>query len=85
MLCESELSVFWLSRTLNLHLLPKTVKRRVYALKRLQLQSANIEAKFYEEVHELERKYAGLYQPIFDKVCKLISVIPSILFEHALC
>uniref|UniRef100_A0A673KEA5 Nucleosome assembly protein 1-like 4a n=1 Tax=Sinocyclocheilus rhinocerous TaxID=307959 RepID=A0A673KEA5_9TELE len=44
-----------------------TVKRRVYALKRLQLQSANIEAKFYEEVHELERKYAGLYQPIFDK------------------
>uniref|UniRef100_A0A673K3I3 Nucleosome assembly protein 1-like 4a n=1 Tax=Sinocyclocheilus rhinocerous TaxID=307959 RepID=A0A673K3I3_9TELE len=38
-----------------------------YALKRLQLQSANIEAKFYEEVHELERKYAGLYQPIFDK------------------
>ncbi|XP_016380171.1 nucleosome assembly protein 1;1-like [Sinocyclocheilus rhinocerous] len=54
-------------RTLNFHLLPKTVKRRVYALKRLQLQSANIEAKFYEEVHELERKYAGLYQPIFDK------------------
>uniref|UniRef100_A0A672QY82 Nucleosome assembly protein 1-like 4a n=1 Tax=Sinocyclocheilus grahami TaxID=75366 RepID=A0A672QY82_SINGR len=44
-----------------------TVKRRVYALKRLQLQSANIEAKFYEEVHELERKYAGLYQPIFEK------------------
>uniref|UniRef100_A0A8C1X7C8 Nucleosome assembly protein 1-like 4a n=1 Tax=Cyprinus carpio TaxID=7962 RepID=A0A8C1X7C8_CYPCA len=54
-------------RTLNFHLLPKTVKRRVYALKRLQLQSANIEAKFYEEVHELERKYAGLYQPNFDK------------------
>uniref|UniRef100_A0A673K618 Nucleosome assembly protein 1-like 4a n=1 Tax=Sinocyclocheilus rhinocerous TaxID=307959 RepID=A0A673K618_9TELE len=54
-------------QTLNFHLLPKTVKRRVYALKRLQLQSANIEAKFYEEVHELERKYAGLYQPIFDK------------------
>uniref|UniRef100_A0A672QXT2 Nucleosome assembly protein 1-like 4a n=1 Tax=Sinocyclocheilus grahami TaxID=75366 RepID=A0A672QXT2_SINGR len=53
--------------TLNFHLLPKTVKRRVYALKRLQLQSANIEAKFYEEVHELERKYAGLYQPIFEK------------------
>ncbi|XP_059402687.1 nucleosome assembly protein 1-like 4 [Carassius carassius] len=54
-------------RTVNFQLLPKMVKRRVYALKRLQLQSANIEAKFYEEVHELERKYAGLYQPIFDK------------------
>ncbi len=85
MLCKTELSDFWLSRTLNFHLLPKTVKRRVYALKRLQLQSANIEAKFYEEVHELERKYAGLYQPIFDKVCKWLSVIPSILFKHALC
>uniref|UniRef100_A0A8C1X6W8 Nucleosome assembly protein 1-like 4a n=1 Tax=Cyprinus carpio TaxID=7962 RepID=A0A8C1X6W8_CYPCA len=67
MLCKTALSVFWVSRTLNFHLLPKTVKRRVYALKRLQLQSANIEAKFYEEVHELERKYAGLYQPNFDK------------------
>ncbi|CAB1323641.1 unnamed protein product, partial [Coregonus sp. 'balchen'] len=48
-------------------LLPKAVKRRVYALKRLQVQCAHIEAKFYEEVHELERKYAGLYQPLFDK------------------
>ncbi|XP_031657676.1 nucleosome assembly protein 1-like 4a isoform X4 [Oncorhynchus kisutch] len=48
-------------------LLPKAVKRRVYALKKLQVQCASIEAKFYEEVHELERKYAGLYQPLFDK------------------
>uniref|UniRef100_A0A3P8VHH9 Nucleosome assembly protein 1-like 4a n=1 Tax=Cynoglossus semilaevis TaxID=244447 RepID=A0A3P8VHH9_CYNSE len=48
-------------------MLPKAVKRRVHALKRLQVQSANIEAKFYEEVHELERKYAALYQPLFDK------------------
>lgn len=49
-------------------MLPKAVKRRVHALKRLQVQCANIEAKFYEEVHELERKYAALYQPLFDKV-----------------
>ncbi|XP_030220987.1 nucleosome assembly protein 1-like 4a isoform X1 [Gadus morhua] len=48
-------------------LLPKAVKRRVHALKRLQVQCANIEAKFYEEVHELERKYAVLYQPLYDK------------------
>ncbi|XP_010863524.1 nucleosome assembly protein 1-like 4a isoform X1 [Esox lucius] len=48
-------------------LLPKAVKRRVHALKRLQEQCAHIEAKFYEEVHELERKYAALYQPLFDK------------------
>ncbi|KAE8296439.1 SLIT-ROBO Rho GTPase-activating protein 1 [Larimichthys crocea] len=48
-------------------MLPKVVKRRVHALKRLQVQCANIEAKFYEEVHELERKYAALYQPLFEK------------------
>lgn len=48
--------------------LPKVVKRRVNALKNLQAKCAHIEAKFYEEVHELERKYAALYQPLFDKV-----------------
>ncbi|XP_026793393.2 nucleosome assembly protein 1-like 4b isoform X1 [Pangasianodon hypophthalmus] len=47
--------------------LPLSVRRRVNALKNLQVKSAHIEAKFYEEVHELERKYAALYQPLFDK------------------
>lgn len=61
-------------------MLPKAVKRRVHALKRLQVQCANIEAKFYEEVHELERKYAALYQPLFDKV-QLIIYIFLILTE----
>lgn len=53
---------------LSSHSLPKVVKRRVNALKNLQVKCAHIEAKFYEEVHELERKYAALYQPLFDKV-----------------
>uniref|UniRef100_A0A8C9QVG3 Nucleosome assembly protein 1-like 4b n=1 Tax=Scleropages formosus TaxID=113540 RepID=A0A8C9QVG3_SCLFO len=48
-------------------LLPKLVKRRVNALKQLQVQGTHLEAKFYKEVHELERKYSALYQPIFDK------------------
>lgn len=48
--------------------LPQVVKRRVNALKNLQVKCAHIEAKFYEEVHELERKYAALYQPLYDKV-----------------
>lgn len=48
--------------------LPKVVKRRVNALKNLQVKCTQIEAKFYEEVHELERKYATLYQPLFEKV-----------------
>ena len=48
--------------------MPSVVKRRVNALKNLQVKCAQIEAKFYEEVHDLERKYAVLYQPLFDKV-----------------
>lgn len=36
--------------------LPRVVKRRVNALKNLQVKCAQIEAKFYEEVHDLERK-----------------------------
>ncbi|XP_060033273.1 nucleosome assembly protein 1-like 4 isoform X2 [Erinaceus europaeus] len=47
--------------------LPRAVKRRISALKQLQVKCAHIEAKFYEEVHDLERKYAALYQPLFDK------------------
>uniref|UniRef100_A0A8C9EEQ1 Nucleosome assembly protein 1-like 1 n=1 Tax=Phocoena sinus TaxID=42100 RepID=A0A8C9EEQ1_PHOSS len=38
--------------------LPRGVKRRVNALKNLQAKCAQIEAKFYEEVHDIERKYA---------------------------
>merc|ERR1712212_817583 len=47
--------------------LPKSIKRRIHALKNIQVATHKIEAKFYEEVHELERKYAALYQPLFDK------------------
>lgn len=60
-------------------MLPKAVKRRVHALKRLQVQCANIEAKFYEEVHDLERKYSALYQPLFDKVWQ-INLITRLCF-----
>ncbi|KAK2102581.1 Nucleosome assembly protein 1-like 1 [Saguinus oedipus] len=34
-----------------------------------------IEAKFYEEVHDLERKYAVLYQPLFDERFEIINAI----------
>ncbi|XP_028814889.1 nucleosome assembly protein 1-like 4a isoform X2 [Denticeps clupeoides] len=54
-------------------MLPKAVKRRVNALKRLQVQCAHIEAKFYEEVHDLERKYSALYQPLLNKRRDVVS------------
>lgn len=69
--------------------LPKVVKRRVNALKNLQVKCAHIEAKFYEEVHELERKYAALYQPLFDKVMIFnffaVDVFTISLWRHESC
>lgn len=47
--------------------LPAPVKRRIKSLKKLQLEATNIEARFYEEVHELEVKYHSLYQPLYNK------------------
>lgn len=47
--------------------LPKVVQRRVKALKKLQGDVAQVESKFYEEVHALECKYQDLYQPLFDR------------------
>uniref|UniRef100_A0A2K5LV24 Nucleosome assembly protein 1 like 4 n=1 Tax=Cercocebus atys TaxID=9531 RepID=A0A2K5LV24_CERAT len=53
--------------------LPKAVKRRINALKQIQVRCAHIEAKFYEEVHDLGRKYTALYQPLFIKRKELIT------------
>ncbi|CAH1257101.1 NAP1L1 [Branchiostoma lanceolatum] len=52
--------------------LPKVVKRRIKALKNLQVQCTKIEAKFYEEVHQLECKYAKQYQPLFERVSTVV-------------
>lgn len=52
--------------------LPKSVKRRIKALKKLQFETINLELKFYEEVHALECKYNKMYQPLFEKRCKIV-------------
>merc|ERR1719288_339398 len=51
--------------------LPAPVKRRLKALKRIQLESTKIEAKFYEEVHKLECKYHEMYKPLYDQRSKV--------------
>lgn len=48
--------------------LPPNVRRRVRALRTLQKEFVDIEAKFYSEVHALECKYENLYKPLFEKV-----------------
>jgi len=48
-------------------LLPKCMKKRVNALKNIQVSCEELEAKFYEEAHALEMKYAELFKPHYDK------------------
>lgn len=45
--------------------LPYKVRRRVKALKKLQLDATELEAKFYEEVYALERKFHELHSPLY--------------------
>jgi len=53
--------------------LPASVKRRIKALKKIQLETTMLEAKFYEEVHLLECKYHKLYTPLYEKRREVIS------------
>ena len=50
-----------------IEMLPECVKRRVNALKNIQVECAKLEGKFYEEAHQLEMKYAELFKPLYDK------------------
>jgi len=47
------------------------VKRRLKSLKKIQLESTKIEAKFYEEVHKLECKYHEMYKPLYEQRSKI--------------
>ncbi|CAG7717021.1 unnamed protein product [Allacma fusca] len=53
--------------------LPPEVKRRVKALKKIQVAVTKIEAQFYAEMHALECKYLPQYQPYFEKRLEIIS------------
>jgi len=47
--------------------LPYKVRRRVKALKKLQMEATELEAKFYQEVYALEIKYHKLHSPLYAK------------------
>jgi len=55
--------------------LPKEVKRRIKALKKLQNEIISVEADFYKEVNELELKYAPKYTELFEKRKEVISAM----------
>ncbi|KAF9804304.1 hypothetical protein SFRURICE_011919 [Spodoptera frugiperda] len=53
--------------------LPPNVRRRIRALRTLQKEFVDIEAKFYSEVHALECKYEKLYKPLFEKRASVVN------------
>lgn len=53
--------------------LPANVKRRVEALKNLQIQNNEIENAFRKEVLELEKKYASIHAPVYEKRYKIVA------------
>lgn len=53
--------------------LPPAMKRRLNALKNLQMEYLNIETKFFQEVYDLEKKYQKLYDPLLEKRAKLVN------------
>merc|ERR1712168_77916 len=56
-----------------IEMLPECVKRRVNALKNIQVECAKLEGKFYEEAHLLEMKYAELFKPLYEKRSKIVN------------
>lgn len=55
--------------------LPKCVRRRINALKNIQVDFAKIEGKFYEEAHLLEMKYAEIFKPLYDKRKNIVNAL----------
>ncbi|CAB3232187.1 unnamed protein product [Arctia plantaginis] len=53
--------------------LPPNVRKRIRALRTLQKEFVDIEAKFYSEVHALECKYEKLYKPLFEKRAQIVN------------
>jgi hypothetical protein len=53
--------------------LPPVILRRVNALRKLQLESINVETEFYRKVHELECEYAERAAPLNEKRQKIIT------------
>ena len=47
--------------------LPEVAQNRIKAMKNLQIEFLKLEAKFFEEVYQLECRYQELYQPLVDK------------------
>ena len=53
--------------------LPAPVRRRVAGLQGVQKEHSKLEAKFQEEVLELEKKYFAKFTPLYEKRAKIVN------------
>jgi len=53
--------------------LPDGIKNRIKSLRKLQFQFTNMESEFYQEVHELEKKYHSKHQTLYEKRHSILS------------
>jgi len=61
-----------ISESMHQNASPYTQKR-INALKNLQVSMLKVEAQFYDELHELELKYAKAYEPLNEKRRTIVS------------
>lgn len=54
-------------------LLPDPIKRRVQALKKLQLQGLNLEAEFFRDVYKLEYQYHTRFSDLYNNRMKIVN------------
>jgi hypothetical protein len=53
--------------------LPLSQKKRVCALKKIQLASIEVEAEFYERVHQLEKEFEAKFNQFYDQRKKIVA------------
>ena len=63
--------------------LPECIKKRLNALKNIQVECAQLEGKFYEEAHQLEMKYAELFKPLYNKRTNIVNALYEPTEEEA--
>ncbi|KAJ1991025.1 histone chaperone [Dimargaris cristalligena] len=53
--------------------LPASVQRRLDGLKCYQSEHAKLETEFHKEIFALEKKYLGLYKPLYEKRSQVVN------------
>ena len=50
-----------------------TVVKQINALKNLQVELMNVETQYFDDLYLLEKKYAAIYKPLYEKRKKIVS------------